>query len=84
MTNAARRRILVALDTPDADEIRRLVGELRGRVGGFKLGLEAFSLLGLDPVREVIDGGDDVFLDLKLHDIPNTVAGAAAAAGRPG
>jgi orotidine-5'-phosphate decarboxylase len=74
----------VAVDTPDLDRIRALAAALRGRVGGFKLGLEAFTACGPAPVREIVAAGDGVFLDLKLHDIPNTVAGAAAAAGRLG
>jgi orotidine-5'-phosphate decarboxylase len=78
------RRILVALDTAERSELRRLELALRGRVGGFKIGLEAFSSFGPDPVSETIARGSEVFLDLKLHDIPNTVAGAAAAAARLG
>jgi len=80
----AGERILVALDTPDADEALRLVGRLVGRVGGFKIGLELFSSAGPDLVRRVSAVGARVFVDLKLHDIPNTVAGAAAALGRLG
>lgn len=75
------RRILVAVDTADADSARGLVRRLRGAVGGFKIGLELFVSAGPDLLREIRDGGDEVFLDLKFHDIPNTVAGAAAAAG---
>ena len=77
-------RILVAVDTPDRARIRDLAVRLTGRVGGFKIGLEAFTALGPEPVREILADGCPVFLDLKLHDIPNTVAGAAAAAGRLG
>jgi len=76
----ARERIFVALDTPDAARARELVSVLRDRVGGFKIGLEMFCAQGPTFVRELVDGGATVFLDLKLHDIPNTVAGAAAAA----
>lgn len=79
-----RERVLVAVDTPDVARVRALATALRGRVGGFKLGLEAFTSCGPDVVREIVAAGDGVFLDLKLHDIPNTVAGAAAAAGRLG
>jgi orotidine-5'-phosphate decarboxylase len=81
---APHERILVAVDTSDPARIRDLAEALRGRVGAFKLGLEAFTALGPGPVREIVGGGGAVFLDLKLHDIPNTVAGAAAAAGRLG
>ncbi len=79
MSSAARERILVALDTPRAGDARRLVAALGGRVRGFKVGLELFSACGPDLVRELRAEGHDVFVDLKLHDIPNTVAAAASA-----
>jgi len=71
----------VAADTADPETVRRWTAALRGRVGGLKLGLESFVSCGPRIVRETVAGGVPVFLDLKLHDIPNTVAGAAAAAG---
>ncbi len=77
-------RIFVALDTSDPERARALARALAGRVGGFKVGLEAFSSCGPALVGEVLSEGLPVFLDLKLHDIPNTVAGAAAAAARLG
>jgi orotidine-5'-phosphate decarboxylase len=77
-------RIFVALDTPDRDRALVLARALAGRVGGFKIGLEAFAACGPSLVGEVLDAGLPVFLDLKLHDIPNTVAGAAAASSRLG
>ncbi len=77
-------RIFVALDTPDPDRARALARALAGRVGGFKVGLEAFSSCGPALVGDIRSEGLPVFLDLKLHDIPNTVAGAAAAAARLG
>jgi orotidine-5'-phosphate decarboxylase len=77
-------RIFVALDTPEPEGARRLVRLLQGSVGGFKIGLQLFSVAGPSIVREVRQSGAEVFLDLKLHDIPNTVAGAAAAAARLG
>ena len=80
----AHERILVALDTPNAGWARELVQELSGDVGGFKIGLELFTSHGPEIVREVRDAGSRVFLDLKMHDIPNTVAGGAAAAARLG
>lgn len=84
MSVEAHRRILVALDTPDAEQARALVRRLSGRVGGFKVGLELFTSHGPGLIEEIRDAGNEIFLDLKLHDIPNTVAGAAAAAARLG
>jgi orotidine-5'-phosphate decarboxylase len=77
-------RILVALDVESADEALRLAGALRGTVGGFKIGSRLFTAEGPSIVRTLADNGDRVFLDLKFHDIPNQVAGAAAAAARLG
>lgn len=77
-------RILVALDTPDRRRAVDLARSLAGRVGGFKVGLEAFTASGPAIVEVVRAEGLPVFLDLKFHDIPNTVAGAAAAAARMG
>ena len=72
-------RILVALDTTDVAEAKRLAGELAGAVGGVKLGLEFFNSNGPDAVRAVAAVGQKLFLDLKFHDIPTTVAGAVRA-----
>ena len=84
MTTAAHERLLVALDTPDADRARSLARSLAGVVGGFKIGLELFTSAGPRLVDEIRSSAATVFLDLKFHDIPNTVAGAAAAAARAG
>ena len=80
----ASERIFVALDSPDRERVRELVGALRGEVGGFKVGLESFITFGPSIVEEVLESGAELFVDLKLHDIPNTVAGAAAAIARLG
>lgn len=72
-----RRNLIVALDVETAAEARGIVAELKDCVGAFKIGLQLFSAAGPDLVREVVDSGAKVFLDLKFHDIPNTVAKAA-------
>jgi orotidine-5'-phosphate decarboxylase len=76
--------IYVALDTTDLDYAKQLAVRLRGHVGGLKLGLEFFCAHGPDGVRLFQELGLPVFLDLKFHDIPNTVAGAARAAASLG
>ncbi len=70
------KRILVALDTTDTAQAVDLCTSLEGLVGGVKLGLEFVSANGPDGVRAVTDTGQPLFLDLKFHDIPNTVAAA--------
>jgi orotidine-5'-phosphate decarboxylase len=77
-------RILVALDVPTASDALRLATALRGAVGGFKVGYELFTAAGPDVVRALVAEGDRVFLDLKFHDIPNTVAGAVRSAAALG
>ena len=72
-------RIYVALDTPDIARARALAERVRHHVGGIKLGLEFFAANGRSGVREMADLGLPIFLDLKLHDIPNTVAKAVQA-----
>lgn len=76
--------VFVALDTTDLDYARQLAARVRGDVGGLKLGLEFFNAHGPGGVRPFLDMGLPVFLDLKYHDIPNTVAGACRAAAQLG
>ena len=71
--------VVCALDRPDLDGALALARDLRGIVGGLKLGLEFVMAQGPDGVRAVADVGLPIFLDVKLHDIPNTVAGAMRA-----
>ena len=80
----ARERLIVALDVPTADEARALVDRLAGHVGMFKIGSQLFTAVGPDIVHEIVARGEKVFLDLKYHDIPNTVAGAVGSASRLG
>ncbi len=77
-----RNPIIVALDVPDAEAALNLARQLAPAVGAFKIGKELFVSAGPDVVRAIRDEGGTVFLDLKFHDIPNTVARAVAAAAR--
>ena len=79
-----RERLVVAVDLSDRDDILRLVDSLRGSVGVFKLGLQAFIANGPSIVRDVVAAGEKVFLDLKIHDIPNTARHAVAEAAELG
>lgn len=77
-------RLLVALDVESADRALALAKQLGGIAGGFKVGSRLFTMEGPDLVRRLVDSGTRVFLDLKFHDIPNTVAQAVDAAVRTG
>lgn len=71
--------VYVALDTPDLERAEKLARQVRHHVGGLKLGLEFFMANGRHGVRTMADIGLPIFLDLKFHDIPNTVAKAIQA-----
>jgi orotidine-5'-phosphate decarboxylase len=76
----ARDRLVVAADLSTRDDILRLADELHGVAGVLKIGLQAFISNGPSLVRELVARGERVFLDLKIHDIPNTAQHAVAEA----
>ena len=80
MTLKPEHRIFVALDTADLDLGLELARALKGLVGGMKIGKEFFTALGPEGVRKIQAAQMPIFMDLKFHDIPNTVAGAVRAA----
>lgn len=77
-------KIIVAVDVPTAADAMSIVDELKGAVGAFKIGLQLFTAAGPDFVRNLVGSGAKIFLDLKFHDIPNTVAKASVEAARFG
>jgi orotidine-5'-phosphate decarboxylase len=79
-----KNKLIVALDVENAQKARDLVQALKGAVGMFKIGSQLFTAAGPALVREIIASGERVFLDLKFHDIPNTVAAAGVEATRLG
>lgn len=79
-----RGKLIVALDVDTKEKAVFLVKKLREDVGIFKIGSELFTSCGPDVIKEVKSNGCEVFLDLKFHDIPNTVARSAIAAVRSG
>jgi orotidine-5'-phosphate decarboxylase len=84
MDSLTRSKLIVALDVETSARALELVSALRGLVGMFKVGMQLFTAAGPGLVREIIDSGERVFLDLKYHDIPNTVANAGVEAARLG
>jgi len=80
----AKEKLIVALDVETADEAKRVFAELRGEAGMFKVGSQLFTAAGPELVRSLVSAGARVFLDLKFHDIPNTVAAACREAVRLG
>lgn len=81
---SARDRLIVALDVPNATEAQRLAALVGDAAGIFKVGKQLFTAEGPQVVRDLVTSGRKVFLDLKFHDIPNTVAGAVASATQLG
>ena len=81
---SARRRLIVALDVSDASAALELVRRLEGTCAWFKVGLELFVAAGPGVLEPILARGHSIFLDLKFHDIPNTVAGAVRSAARLG
>lgn len=77
------KRVIVALDVDSAEEARSIVAELKGNAAAFKVGLQLFTAAGPDLVRELA-ADSKIFLDLKFHDIPTTVAKAGIEAARLG
>ena len=75
-----RDRLIVALDVPSATQARQLVQSIGESASTYKIGKQLFTAEGPDLVRELNASGRKVFLDLKFHDIPNTVAGAVRSA----
>jgi orotidine-5'-phosphate decarboxylase len=79
-----KEKIIIALDVSSRDQALHLAKELHGHVGMFKVGNQLFTACGPQIVREIIASGGKVFLDLKFHDIPNTVTHAATEAAKLG
>jgi orotidine-5'-phosphate decarboxylase len=81
---ANRDRLIIALDVATKRQALDLVKQLSGAVSFFKIGLQLYTALGPEIIAAVKEAGANIFLDLKLHDIPNTVARAVEAAGKLG
>jgi len=81
---STRERLIVALDVATRAEATEVIRQIGGAVGAFKIGMQLFTAAGPEFVRELADSGLRIFLDLKFHDIPNTVARAGVEAARLG
>ena len=84
MTLSPRERVIVALDVPTSEEALAVAERLAGSVGMFKVGSQLFTAAGPRLVETLVERGEKVFLDLKYHDIPNTVGSAVRSALRLG
>jgi len=80
----AKDQLIVALDVPNVTDANKLVAQLRDVVGMFKIGSQLFTAAGPGLVKSIVEGGNKVFLDLKFHDIPHQVTGAARSAAELG
>ena len=83
-TSNSTEKLIVALDVDSAAAARAIIDELGDSVTAYKVGLQLFTAAGPDFVSELASGGHRIFLDLKFHDIPNTVAHAAIEAAKLG
>lgn len=79
-----KTRIFVALDVDTAEQAMEIVNDLHGLPVGFKVGKQLFTATGPDLVKDIVASGAELFLDLKYHDIPNTVAKAGVEAAKLG
>ena len=79
-----KSKIFVALDVESKAKALEIVSDLKGLGACFKIGKQLFTSTGSELVKEIVGMGEDVFLDLKYHDIPNTVAKAGVAAAELG
>jgi orotidine-5'-phosphate decarboxylase len=82
--SGAKERLIVALDLPNAKAAADMAGRLRGHVGMFKVGSELFTAEGSSTLHGLVSASEKVFLDLKFHDIPNTVRAAVRAGAKLG
>src|SRR5579864_5480507 len=83
-SSGMRERLIVALDVSSTAEAQKLVARIGDAAGIYKVGLQLFTAEGPGIVRDLVSSGRKVFLDLKFHDIPNTVAGAVSSAAELG